>query len=79
MSRERGKIGEVVGALWRDIGGNWDRLSHDLGLVLVGPGQQLDVAETVAMQQLFIEDLQRFSVAVQRFAAARRAAGEVPP
>lgn len=79
MSRERGKIGEVVGELWDDIGGNWDRLSRDLGLVLVGQSRQLDVAETVAVQQVFVEDLQRFSVAIQRFTAARRMAGAVPP
>ena len=79
MSRERGKIGEVVGELWGEIGGNWDRLSHDLGLALVDQGRQLDVVETVAVQQVFVEDLQRFSVAVQRFTAARRMAGVVPP
>lgn len=79
MSPERGKVGIVVGGLWVDIMGNWDRLSRNVDLVLAGESERLDVGETVAAQQIFLDDLQRFSLAVQVFAANRRAAGEGPP
>ncbi|MBW2268609.1 MAG: type IV pili methyl-accepting chemotaxis transducer N-terminal domain-containing protein [Deltaproteobacteria bacterium] len=75
MSSQRGKIGDIVGGLWRGIRGHWERLSGDVDVVLAGQSQQLDVGETLAVQRLFLDDLTRFSVAVRRFSAVRRAGG----
>ena len=79
MSPERGKIGVVVAGLWGDILGNWERLSREVDLLLAGQSQQFDVGETVALQHLFLDDIQRFSVAVQRFSVGRRAVAAGPP
>jgi hypothetical protein len=79
MSPERGKIGVVVAGLWDDILANWESLSREVDLLLVGQSQQFDVGETVALQQLFLDDIQRFSVAVQRFSVGRRAVAAGPP
>ena len=78
MSPDRGKIGGVVGNLWSEIGGNWDALRHDVDLVLAGESEGLDLQHTVDAQQTFLGNVQRFSLAVQRFAAVRRAVGAGP-
>jgi hypothetical protein len=78
MSPERGKIGDAVGGLWSDIEGHWARLSGEIDLVLAGRREEFSVAETVAVQRLLLHDIQRFSVAVQRFSVGRRSVAAAP-
>lgn len=79
MSSERGKPGVVAAGIWSEVQVSWKELRGDVDRVIEGESEQIELAEALARQHDLLRDLQRLSVAVRRFAAARRAAGGGPP
>lgn len=79
LSSERGKPGVVAAGIWSDIQGTWKALRVDVDRVIAGESDQVVLGDALTRQHDFLRDLQRLSVAVRRFAAARRAAGKGPP
>ncbi|MDJ0851479.1 MAG: type IV pili methyl-accepting chemotaxis transducer N-terminal domain-containing protein [Myxococcota bacterium] len=77
MSPERGRVGVVVGEVWSDIDANFERLRRALDRVLAGEAGPEDLEGAMRVQELLLTDMQRFSFAVRRFAAQRRALAAV--
>ncbi len=77
MSSERGRVGVVVSEVWSEIDANFERLRGDVDRVLAGDAGPGDLEDTMQLQQELLTDMQRFSFAVRRFAAQRRALAAV--
>lgn len=78
MSDSRGRTGEIMQGIWSDIGRDWGRIRADVDHLMGGSGEEVDLAETLETQRVLIEEMQRFQVAVRRFATGRRLASARP-
>jgi hypothetical protein len=78
ISPGRGKAGVVAAGIWGDVQATWQELRVDVDRALEGEAEQVALVDALARQHDFLRDLQRLSVAVRRFAAARRAEGGGP-
>lgn len=78
ISEERGKRGLVAASMWREVEENWGALRPQIDSAIAGDREAIDLAAALDQQQDLLAELQRLSVAVRRFAAARRAQGWRP-
>ncbi len=72
MADSRGRTGEIMQGIWADIGRDWSRLAGDVDRLVAGSGGEVDLVATLEVQRVLLEEMQRFQVAVRRFATARR-------
>lgn len=79
MSPDRGKSGVVAAGIGDEIQSSWQGLRGDVDRVIGGEKDPALLNGALARQHALLRDLQRLSVAVRRFAAARRAAAARPP
>ncbi len=78
-SDARGVPGKVVDGMRRDIESYWTTLRSGVDRVLEGDVDEFDIPLAMNTQERLVEEFQRYTIAIVRFAAEQRARGTTSP
>jgi hypothetical protein len=78
-SPARGVPGRVVGGMRRDVERYWSTLRSEVDRVLEGDVREFDIPLAMNAQERLVAEFQRYTIAIVRFAAERRARGTTRP